>query len=113
MIPEPQRTRIAELLTDYCEATVPQHVRDKVRLSFRMEGNVIDLFELRPAFQAPRKWQEEGVARFRYVQSRGVWRLYCEFSDLRWHEYEPFFEARTFDELLTEVDRDPTGIFWG
>jgi len=113
MLPEPQRARISELLTDYCEATVPQRVRDKVRLSFRIEGNVIDLFEVRPRFRVPRQWQEEGVARFRYVQSRRVWRLYCQYRDLRWHEYEPHFEARSFDELLTEVDQDPTGIFWG
>ncbi len=113
MLPDLQRARISELLTDYCEATVPQRVRDKVRLSFRIEGNVIDLFELRPRFRAPRQWQEESVARFRYVQSHRVWRLYCQYRDLRWHEYEPLFEARSFEELLTEVDKDPTGIFWG
>jgi len=113
MLPEPQRARISELLTDYCEATVPRRVRDKVRLSFRINGNVIDLFELRPRFQAPSQWQEESIARFRYVQSRRVWRLYCQYRDLRWHEYEPRFEAPSFDELLTEVDDDPTGIFWG
>ena len=57
--------------------------------------------------------KRKAVARFRYVQSRRVWRLYCQYRDLRWHEYEPLFEARSFDDLLTEVDEDPTGIFWG
>ncbi len=113
MLPDLQRARISELLTDYCEARVPLRVRDKVRLSFRIEGNVIDLFELRPRFRAPRQWQEDSVARFRHVQSHRVWRLYCQYRDLRWHEYEPLFEARSFDELLTEVNKDPTGIFWG
>ncbi len=53
------------------------------------------------------------IAKFRYVHARRVWRLYCKFSDGRWRSYQPYPEAATFEELLHEVEDDPTGIFWG
>ena len=49
----------------------------------------------------------------KYVASQGVWRLYCQHRDRRWHSYEALPEASSFAKLLDEVAEDPTGIFWG
>ncbi len=113
MLSELQHAHIAKLLGGYCEARIPQEVRDRVRLGFRITGHAVELFESRPAFRAPHEWRDHGIAKFRYVASRKVCRLYCQFRDVTWHEYEPRPEAGSLDELLAEVDRDPTGIFWG
>ena len=40
------------------------------------------------------------------------WTLDWPDRDDRWHRYE-FTGAKTLAGLLREVDRDPTGIFWG
>ncbi|MCW2703489.1 MAG: hypothetical protein JWQ37_1484 [Blastococcus sp.] len=53
------------------------------------------------------------VALLRYLTSRRVWRLYWCGSDERWHEYPDLRFARTVDELLAEIDRDPTALLWG
>jgi hypothetical protein len=53
------------------------------------------------------------VAKFRYVGTQKVWRLYCQHRDLRWHSYPALPAARDFKRLLDEVAADPTGIFWG
>ena len=108
-----QRADITRRLTAYCEARTPLHVRDRVRLAFRIGQHDVVLFEERPRFQRPKEWHEEAVAKFRYVAAHREWRLYCQYSDLKWHEYEPRFAAPDFETLLTEVDQDPTGIFWG
>ncbi|MGH9013792.1 MAG: DUF3024 domain-containing protein [Acidimicrobiia bacterium] len=39
-------------------------------------------------------------------------RLYWADRSGRWHLYD-FIEAGTVDELLAEIDDDPTCIFWG
>jgi hypothetical protein len=108
-----QEAQVTKQLAAYCEARVPARVRDQVRLGFRIDGHAVELLESRPSMDDPRVWREQGVAKFRYVASRGVWHLYCQFRDLKWHEYRPRPTARSFAVLLAEVDRDPTGIFWG
>jgi hypothetical protein len=37
----------------------------------------------------------------------------CVFRDLKWDVYEPLRESADLAELVGDVRRDPTGIFWG
>jgi hypothetical protein len=32
---------------------------------------------------------------------------------VQWHKYEGLLPTKEFDNILAEIDRDPTGIFWG
>ena len=107
-----ERARLNKILTKWV-AEVPMHVRDKLRHGFLIGPNDVVIFESRPAFQAPHEWRDEEVAKFRFVQAAKEWRLFCQFRDLKWRAYEPLPSADTFEELLDEVRRDPTGIFWG
>ncbi|HEY7139443.1 MAG TPA: DUF3024 domain-containing protein [Methylomirabilota bacterium] len=38
---------------------------------------------------------------------------YCLHRDRRWHAYQALPAGPSLALLLEEVDRDPTGIFWG
>ena len=82
-------------------------------MGFRVTRSSVVLFEERPAFHPPHHWHELPVAKFTYVGTRKVWRLYCQHRDLRWHSYERLPEAPSFKKLIDEVARDPSGIFWG
>jgi hypothetical protein len=108
-----QRAEINKRLSAFCEARVRPAVRDKLRIGFRMKDNEVVLFEERPGFQRLQEWQEMAVAKFRYVATQRLWRLYCQHRDRRWHAYEALPAARDFKQLLDEVAADPTGIFWG
>src|SRR5512146_1425308 len=108
-----QQAQLNTLLATYCETRVPEHVRDKLRLGYRIRGHEVVLFEERPEFGSPHTWSEFAVAKFKYVSTQEIWRLYCQHRDLRWHEYRARPTARQFKTLLKEVDADPTGIFWG
>jgi hypothetical protein len=110
---ELQRAQVTQVLTDFCERRVPPAIRDQLRHGFRIEGNAVELYESRPSFRPPHDWRELAIAKFRYVASRRHWRLYCQYRDLKWHEYQPRPLARSFKVLLREVTEDPTGIFWG
>ena len=110
---EIQQAQIKKRLTAFYDSRVPAAVRNKVRLGFRIKGNEVVLFEERPAFRAPHEWRELVVAKFKYVGTQGLWRLYCQHRDLRWHGYQALPTARSFNRLLDVVAEDPTGIFWG
>lgn len=110
---ELQLAEVKRRLSAFCDARVPSAVRDKLRIGFRVRGHDVILFEERPGFQRPAEWHEMAVAKFRYVATERVWRLYCQHRDLQWHSYQALPAAKDFKRLLDEVDTDPTGIFWG
>lgn len=110
---EIEQADVVRRLRAFCDARIPPAVRNKVRVGFRIRGAEVVLFEERPAFSPPHEWREAPVAKFRYVGTRKMWRLYCQHRDLRWHAYQALPAAPTFKELLDEVAADPTGIFWG
>lgn len=51
-------------------------------------------------------------AQLRYNTDTHHWTLYSADRNGRWHRYD-FIEPGTIDELLNEIDDDPTCIFWG
>lgn len=106
------RRRIELLLTEYCDR-VPERVRDQLRHSFTIGPTSVDLFEERPAFCNPSEWRRHPVAKFRFIATREQWALYCRHSDLKWHSYRLLPQAGAFEILLREVQRDPSGVFWG
>lgn len=58
------------------------------------------------------EWTRFPIARLRYAKATGVWSLYWRDRNLRLHEYDFVSATASIEDLLTEVDRDPTAIFW-
>jgi hypothetical protein len=85
----------------------------QVRLSFRIRGNNVTLFEERPAFRYPSNWVTISIAQFRFDEDTNKWTLYYGDRNARWHLYNRVKPCADFFNLLKEVDRDPTDIFWG
>lgn len=110
---ELQAAAVRHVLAPFRNLDAPPHVRAKLRVDFRIKGNEAILFESRPRFQNPAIWQEAPVAKFRYVRTRQRWELFCQHSDLKWHCYNNLPYSPDLALLAAEVDRDPTGIFWG
>lgn len=111
-IPTKQLAHASDVLRFYC-AGVPERVRHLVEHTFRVERDAIVLVSRRPRFDDPTEWSSDDIAKFRFVKTRGVWVLYWPDRHSRWHEYEFLAPSRKFEVLLKEVERDPTGIFWG
>jgi len=108
-----QQDQIMQTLDAFCDERVPIAVRDKVVLQYRIRGNDVLLFEKRPFFRQPERWIESPVAKFRYTKSTSLWTLLWPDRNTNWHDYEHIEAAEDFETLLSEVDQDPTGIFWG
>ena len=53
------------------------------------------------------------IARLRYTVAHKTWTLFSRDRNLRFHAYELQQPSRDIDDLLAEIDRDPTHIFWG
>ena len=53
------------------------------------------------------------IARLRYIKANKTWTLYWRDRNLRFHTYDRIEPSTRITDLLAEIDRDPTGIFWG
>ncbi len=112
-LPEIIKKGAEKKIAAFCDGRVPPELHDKLRHGFRFRGNSATLFETRPWFQNPKKWRELVVAQFRFDEQAKTWALYCRDRNERWHSYDLVDPTANLDALLEEVDRDPTGIFWG
>jgi hypothetical protein len=99
----------------WCRRRVPEDIRHELRVECEVSGRDITIVERHPAWRSHSgsEWMTEPVARLRYLKSRGVWQLYRPGRDDRWHTYPELPWARTVQQLLDEIDRDPTSLFWG
>ncbi len=113
MLPDAQLKEVDEVLGEFCRREPPPHVRPQLEYAARIDGNIVTLVELRPAFRAEIGRSELPVVRFRYVATRAVWELFWRDRNLRWHRYTRLRPAKRLAALFAEVRRDPTGIFWG
>jgi len=49
----------------------------------------------------------------RYTKAARQWSLYWRDHNLRFHDYDRVRPTESVEDLLAEVDRDPTANFWG
>lgn len=115
-LPDPIRRDVEKLMGTYCETKIPERVRDQIRIEFEVDRQVVTLVERRPPFR-PRsedeEWTRFAIARLRFTNTTGLWTLYWRDRDERWRIYPKLKPRPSVAALLAEVDRDPTGIFWG
>ncbi len=99
----------------WCEARVPDHVRDKLHVDYDVTDRAVTIVECRPPWQAEAEpeWTRTPVARLRYTRSRGEWSLYWADRNSSFHRYGLARPTASVQNLLAEIDRDPTCIFWG
>ena len=104
--------RVVEL---YCSRKIPKALQDEIRILCRTRGNSITIFESRPPWnpELGPDWTETKVAQLRRDPEARTWSLFYPDRNGRWHPYPPASRKSTIPSLLTEVDLDPNGIFWG
>ncbi|MEW8357038.1 MAG: DUF3024 domain-containing protein [Candidatus Thiodiazotropha sp.] len=91
----------------------PPHVRKEVDLGYRLEGQSIEIFEIRPLWNNPNELIEEQIAKATYVKSQKTWKIFWQRADLKWHRYDPDPEVDSIDDYLRIVENDELACFWG
>ena len=111
---ELEQKRFEKAASKFLEARrPPPEIRPKLDLGFRLEGQSLEIFEIRPDWQNPNETMESSVAKATYVKRAKEWRVYWQRADLKWHRYEPHPTAPTIEEFLQVVDEDAHCCFFG
>lgn len=111
---ELDQKRCERLVGAFIERRRPApHIRPKLDLGYRVAGQSVEIFEIRPVWDNPKKKLEHAVAKTTYVKSEEVWRVYWQRQDLKWHRYDPAPEVGSLEAFLRLVEEDAHGCFWG
>ena len=99
----------------WCEQRVPPQTRDQVRVECDIGSRQVTIIECRQPWRqgiGP-EWTRYPIARLRYTHATNTWTLYWRDRNLRFHRYDQIEPSPQIDDLLREIDRDPTAIFGG
>ena len=91
----------------------PPHIRHQVDLGYRISGQSVEIFEIRPFWINPQETIEESIAKVTYVKSQKVWKVYWQRADFKWHRYEPNPEVKTIEAFFNLIEQDVHGCFFG
>lgn len=106
--------RVEKLASDYVDAhRPPAHVRSQLDIGYRLTGQSLELFEIRPRWDNPGEILEHSFAKATFVKKSRTWKIYWMRQDLKWYCYEPVPDAGTLEEVLSVVSEDALGCFRG
>jgi len=108
------RTDVARVQR-WCCARVPERVRDEVRVEADVADRHLTIVECRPPWRTDfgPEWTRFPIVQLRYTKATQLWSLYWRDRNLKFHEYDRVPASASVEELLAEVERDPTAVFWG
>jgi len=112
-LPELLKKRAEKLLGNYCRSRVPSWLKEELRLSFTIEGDVATVFQERRRCQGTCEWFRFPLAQFRYSDTLTQWTLHHFADNQKWRFYLNANPSLDLSKLIEAVDDDPLGYFWG
>lgn len=92
----------------------PSYVRGEIDFRARVRGQSVEIYKICPGARGrPGSIRKDGVAKATYVKSRGTWKLYAQGEDLNWRRFDPDKEYPSLEAILSIVERDKQGCFYG
>lgn len=98
----------------WCAERVPERARHQVRIECEIGPRDLTIVERRAPWRGDAgEWTRFPIARLRYFKTRRYWSLYWRDRNLEFHKYDLLEPSPNVDDLLRELEQDPTAIFWG
>jgi len=99
----------------WCAARVPEHARHQVHVECEIAPRHLTIVQRRAPWREDfgPEWTSFPIARLRYTAATKSWTLFRRDRILRFHAYDLLASSPNVEDLLAELDRDPTCIFWG
>ena len=116
-LPRPSKTRRGTplpehdlgLIKAYCDDKSPDHIRHQFRIEVTVRGRTVTILQHELLID---DWPDLMVARLKFDPEAREWSLFWPDRNSKFHRYQDLAPG-SVDTLLDEIERDPTGIFWG
>lgn len=91
----------------------PEEIRDKVDLTYRIEGKSVYIYEIRPKQDNEEILIEEQIAKVTYVKTQKHWKIFWMRGNLQWTLYEPIPSVKLISDFFDIVSDDEFHTFFG
>ena len=109
-----ETARIKRAMEGFLAARRPRpDIREQLDLGYSINGQSVEIFELRPAWREPNTIVKHPAAKATFVRTQKVWKIFCMRGDLAWCRYEPKPTTPNIDEFADIVARDEYCHFFG
>ena len=109
-----ERKRVENTVGAFVQKHRPApHIRPELDIGFRVSGQSVEIFEIRPRWKEPKVKMEHPIAKATFVRSTALWKIFWMRSDLKWHSYEPLPAVGSIAKFLAAVEKDEYACFWG
>jgi len=109
-----QTVDVIEAMENFIERKrPPEHIRSRLDIGYKIEGQSIYVLEIRPQWDKPEVIREHPVAKTTFVKTKNYWKIFWLRADLNWHSYQPKPIVKSIHEFIKLIDEDEHHCFWG
>ncbi len=91
----------------------PLEIRSELDIGYRIKGQSVYIFEIRPNWIKPKEKIESPVAKTTYIKTKGLWKIYWMRGNLKWYPYEPVLFVKNITDFFDLVAEDKLNCFFG
>lgn len=91
----------------------PEHLRNQLDIGYKIEGQSIVIFEIRPQWNNPEIILEHPFAKTTFVKTKNKWNVFWMRADLKWHSYPPKPTVENLRAFIKLVEKDEHHCFFG
>jgi len=108
-LPELLQRQATKRLDNFCAQEAKRLLQPR-QLSYRIEGQQVNLFEIRHCLHNLQR-QQIPIAQLRYSPQLNQWTLHHQNGE-HWQLYLNVSPSLDLGKLLTAIQQDPMGYFW-
>jgi len=91
----------------------PEEMRNKLDLTYKIEGQSVFIMEIRPRWDKPEEVISIPIVKTSYIKSKDMWKIFWMRGTLKWEHYEPIPYVKNLSDVLDVVKQDSYGCFFG
>jgi hypothetical protein len=111
--PEIALKRIDKLVGGLCRKKTHDQYKDELIFEYRLVNHDVLILEIRPMWNNPKEKTETSVAKLKFNRTKNLWQLYWQRASGKWLKYEENSENKDLSILVTEIEKDSFGCFFG
>ena len=114
MLSELEIKRCEKLVAEFIERRrPPPRLRKDVDLTFRINRQSVEIFEIRPHWTGKGNPVEHRIAKATLNEKKRNWMVLWEGANLQWRSYKPHPEVDVIEDFLRIVEKDDHACFFG
>jgi hypothetical protein len=109
-----QTLEVIEAMENYLSRNrPPEEIRKKLDLGYKIEGQSVFIFEIRPQWNDPNIIHEHPFAKATFVKTINKWKVFWIRANMKWYTYTPKPTVKSVAEFAKLVEEDEHHCFGG